>query len=131
LTLLAVFLVAAASTPAFAHSGGGNGGHGGGGQGHSGGHHGNGGHHGHHSGGHGGGIFVVAPAFLDYPPLPYYPWDAIEPPGPLVYIEKDTSTPDLPAGYWYYCAEAHAYYPNVMECAGNWQPVAPLAPSGR
>lgn len=124
LTLLIALLVAAASTPAFAH--------GGGGKGHSGGHHFNGAHVGGHHFGRarlGFGVFVAGPAF--YPPLPYYPPDALATSEPPVYIELGTSAPDRPAGYWYYCADAQAYYPYVKECAGTWQPVAPLAPQGQ
>ena len=122
LALLILLLFGAVSTPVFAHSGGGTG--------HSG------GHHFSHPGGHhfGGrharlGVFVVAPAF--YPPLPYYPPEALAPSGPPVYIEQGTSAPERPAGYWYYCADAQAYYPYVKECAGPWQPVAPQAPQGQ
>lgn len=128
LTWMIVLLVGAASTPTFAHSGGG----GGGGKGHSGGHHVSGAHSGgQHIGGRrvGIGVIVAAPAF--YPPLPYYPPDALAPSGPPVYIEQGTSTQDRPAGYWYYCADAKAYYPYVNECAVPWQPVAPLAPQGQ
>jgi len=124
LTLLIALLVGAASTPAFAH--------GGGGKGHSGGHH----VKGAHTGGHhfrgprvGFGILLAGPAL--YPALPYFPPDALAPSGPPVYIEQGTSTPDRPAEYWYYCADARAYYPYVKECAGPWQPVAPLARQGR
>jgi hypothetical protein len=103
----------------------------GGGKGHSGGHH-SGGHN-HHSGGpfFGFGAVVAGPAFWYYPP-PYYPPDAVSPYVPPVYIEQDDalSAPDLPAGYWYYCADAQAYYPYVKECAGTWQAVAPQSRSG-
>ena len=121
LTLLMVLLVTVASASAFAR---------GGGRGHSGGHHFSGAHiDGHHVGGPrvGFGIIVAAPAFWYYPPLPYYPPDAVMPSAPPVYIEQG-SAPDRPAGYWYYCADAQAYYPYVRECAGTWQPVAPQAP---
>lgn len=124
LTLLMVLLVTVASASAFAR---------GGGRGHSGGHHFSGAHiGGHHVGGPrvGFGIIVAAPAFWYYPPLPYYPPVAMAPSAPPVYIEQgsESSAPDRPAGYWYYCADAQAYYPYVRECAGTWQPVAPQAP---
>lgn len=126
LTLLLVLLVALASASAFAGRGGGKG--------HTGGRHTGSAHSGgHHAGGHhvGGsrfrlGVILAAPAFLYYPPVPYYP--AVAPSGPPVYIERNSApaAPDLPAGYWYYCADSRAYYPYVKECAGAWQPVAPL-----
>jgi hypothetical protein len=133
LTLLMVLLIAVASASAFARGGGGHGHSGGGGKGHSGGHH-SGGSHSHHSGGSfvGFGAIVAGPAFWYYPP-PYYPPDAVTPYVPPVYIEQDNalSAPDLPVGYWYYCAEAQAYYPYVKECAGTWQAVAPQSPAGQ
>ncbi|HEY5292482.1 MAG TPA: hypothetical protein VIJ43_09235 [Burkholderiales bacterium] len=128
LTLLMVLLVAIASTSVFARSGGGRG--------HSGGRH----FSSAHTGGHhfrgsrlGLGVIAVAPAFWYYPPLPYYPPVAVVPSAPPLYIEQggEPSVPDRPAGYWYYCAEAKAYYPYVKECAGIWQPVAPQAPQAQ
>lgn len=133
LTLLMVLLVTVASASAFAR--------GGGGRGHSGGHHSSGahigGHHfrGHHFGGPriGLGVILAAPVFWYYPPPPYYPTIAVTPTAPPVYIEQGSapSAPDRHAGYWYYCADAQAYYPYVKECAGTWQPVAPQAPQGQ
>lgn len=125
LTLLMVALITAASTSAFAHHGGGSG--------HSGGHHSGGAQSsGHHVHGPrvGFGVIVAAPAFWNYPPLPYYPPDALPPSAPPVYIEQG-SAPDRPVGYWYYCPDAKAYYPEVKECAGTWQPVAPQTPQGQ
>jgi len=93
-----------------------------------------------HIGGHhfsrprvGFGIIVAAPAFWYYPPPPYYPPLVVVPSAPPVYIERGSapSAPDLPAGYWYYCADAQAYYPYVKECSGTWQPVAPQTPQVR
>lgn len=138
LTLLMVLLVTAASASAFARDGGGRR--------HSGGHHSSGAHIGGHrsssahTGGHhfsgpriGLGVIVAAPVFWYYPPPPYYPMIGVTPTAPLVYIEQGSapSAPDLAAGYWYYCADAQAYYPYVKECAGAWQPVAPQAPQGQ
>jgi hypothetical protein len=121
LILLMVLLIAVANTSAFAR----------GGKGRSSGHHAAGAHVGGHHFGKprvGFGVFVAAPAFWYFPPLPYFPpIDALAAP---VYIEQG-SAPDLPAGYWYYCAEAKAYYPDVKECAGIWQPVAPRASQGQ
>jgi hypothetical protein len=126
--LLMVLVVTAASASAFAH--------GGAGRGHSGGRHASGGQSsGHHFGGARLrlGVIVAAPAFWYSPPLSYYPPLAVAPSAPPVYIEQGSAiyAPDRPAGYWYYCAEAQAYYPYVKECAGNWQPVAPQAPPGQ
>jgi hypothetical protein len=121
LLVLMVPLVTIASASAYAR----------GGRGHSGGHHVSGAHNGgkHFGGAHAGfGFIVAAPPFWYYPPLPYDP--AVAPSAPLLYIEEGgaPSAPDLPAEYWYYCADADTYYPYVKECAGTWQPVAPQAP---
>lgn len=124
LTLLIALLVCTASTPAFAH--------GSGGKGHSGGHHFNGANAGgHHFRGPFVGFGVIVAGSALYPPLPYYPPDALAPSGPPVYVEQGTPAPDRPAEYWYYCADARAYYPYVKECAGTWQAVAPQAPQGQ
>jgi len=129
LALPMVLLVTVASASAFARGGGGGGGH-------SGGHHSSGAHTGgHHFGGPrvGFGVIVAGPAIWYYPPLPYYPPDAEAPSGPPLYIEQGSaaSPPGQPVGYWYYCADAQAYYPYVTDCAGTWQPVAPQAPQGQ
>jgi len=128
LTLLMVLAVASASASAFPH--------GGVGKAHSGGRHVASGQSGGHHVGRARvrvGVFVAAPAFWYFPPLPYYPPLAVAPSAPPLYIEQAsaTYTPDRPAGYWYYCAETQAYYPYVKECAGNWQQVAPQAPPGQ
>ena len=67
-----------------------------------------------------------------YPYGPYYaypPYPVVEaaPAAPPVYVERESaqSAPALPAGYWYYCAESQAYYPNVKQCPGGWQQVPP------
>jgi hypothetical protein len=48
------------------------------------------------------------------------------------YVER--SPPAEPAAqvWWYWCAEARAYYPYVKECPGGWQRVAPqsVQPAG-
>jgi hypothetical protein len=127
LALLMVLFVAVASTSAFAR---------GSGRGHSGGRHISNGHSGsHHSVGPriGLGVIVAAPVFWYYPPPPYYPTIGVTPTSPPVYVEQGgtPTAPDLPAGYWYYCADAQAYYPYVKECAGTWQLVAPQASQGQ
>lgn len=84
------------------------------------------------------------------PPVYYYPPPVVYSPpvvvreAPTVYIEQgETIAPVAPvapaaptvseapvrqtfeAGYWYYCPERKAYYPNVGSCPGTWQKVAP------
>jgi hypothetical protein len=76
------------------------------------------------------------PAPYYYPPSypyydPYYPAYGY-PAVPTTYVEQGTqAAPAQPQGqWWYYCAEAKAYYPYVRECAGGWQRVAPTPPGG-
>jgi hypothetical protein len=54
-----------------------------------------------------------APYPLAYPPYPAYAPSVVvqEPP---VYIQRE------PAGSWYYCESAGAYYPDVETCAEPW-----------
>jgi hypothetical protein len=88
-----------------------------------------------HQGGHAHvGVFVGAPLFW-YPPYyypPYYPPIAEVPSSPPIYIEQGEAQP-APApsqsDWWYYCADAKAYYPYVKECPAGWQRVAPQPPS--
>jgi hypothetical protein len=57
-----------------------------------------------------------------YPPYyDYEPRTIVVPAQPQRYIEQ--SSPD--SGYWYYCADAKAYYPYVKDCPGGWQRVSP------
>jgi hypothetical protein len=132
LTLVLILLVTLASGSVLARGGHSGGGHSGGGH-FSGGHSGGG-----HFGGHRFigppvryGVIVGAPAFFFYPPPPpyYYPPLAATSSAP-VYIEQDDaqSASEQADGYWYYCAEAQAYYPYVNECPQGWQPVVPQAP---
>ena len=97
---------------------------------------------GHHGGRHAGGthgsghyhnapsarlgIFAAVPIWYYLPPLGFAPV-RVAPSGPQIYIERSLvqSEAGLPAGYWYYCAEAETYYPYVKECPGTSQPVAP------
>ena len=46
-----------------------------------------------------------------------------------VFIERD---PPAAPVWWYWCAEAHAYYPYVKDCPGGWQrvPPQPVPPAG-
>lgn len=66
-------------------------------------------------------------------PYPYYYPPAIVtvPAQPPVYIERPapSTTPSLPAGYWYYCANPPGYYPYVQECPNGWQQVSPNPPN--
>ena len=62
-----------------------------------------------------------------WPPYPYYPPVVVTPP-PQVYVQPDPQTPNsLPpaSAYWYYCEDPQGYYPQVQQCSGDWQPVAP------
>lgn len=71
------------------------------------------------------------PPFYPYPYWPpiYAPPIVVTPAPPPVYIEQQAPAVQvLEPGYWYYCNESRAYYPNVKECAGPWQKVAPQPP---
>ncbi len=134
-----LFIPAAPSSAAGRHFGGRGGGfhgayHGGWGGGYRGGWHGSyrGGWHGHWR----GGIVIGspwwwgygAPFWGEYPyPYAYYPPAYSSPPadqGPSVYIEPPPET-QQPQGYWYYCASAKAYYPDVATCPEAWIKVPP------
>jgi hypothetical protein len=58
---------------------------------------------------------------------PYYSTPIVVQQQPTVYVEQPApqAQPQQPAGYWYYCNDARAYYPYVKECPGGWQRVAP------
>lgn len=93
-----------------------------------------------HYGGHSHfGVFMGGPGYW-YPPYyypPYYPPYSysplvIEQTSPPIYIEKgDVSQEAAPSqspsqtDWWYYCAEAKAYYPYAKACPSGWQRVAP------
>ena len=72
-------------------------------------HHGFHGHLRHHRGFHGRAFIGAGPLFSWSPGFVYTP--------PPVYVEP------APAGYWYYCRSAHAYYPYVPTCPESWVPV--------
>jgi len=90
------------------------------------------------------GVFIGAPVFGPwYYPAPYYyspyPYPYYYPPvvtvpaAPPTYIEQGSggqAAPTQSQAYWYYCADANAYYPYVKECPGGWQRVAPQPPPG-
>ena len=129
----ALTLAGAGIAEAGGRSGGGH--SGGGGARHSGGH--SGGHSGWHSGGHSHGhyrhhnhgsrVVVVGSAFYGYgypgyyyPPSLYYNY----PPAPApVYIEQGHAPGAQ--GDWFYCPQYRVYYPQVQDCPGGWQRVAP------
>jgi hypothetical protein len=83
-------------------------------------------HHRHHHGGHSHlGIYFGAPLYVPmYPPV-YVPPRVIvvPPPQPPVYIEQaPVYNGDQ---YWYYCQQANAYYPQVIDCPSGWIRVPP------
>jgi hypothetical protein len=57
-----------------------------------------------------------------YPAYTYAPPVVIQQ-EPQVYVEPSTPT------YWYYCADAKAYYPYARECPGGWLKVVPTPAS--
>jgi hypothetical protein len=101
-----------------------------------------------HHGGHARvGVYVGAPAYwyapYYYPPYyaPYYPGyyypsAVVAPASPPTYIERGDAQsaaapsasapqPQSQRNWWYYCADAKAYYPYARECPAGWQQVAP------
>ena len=91
-------------------------------------------YHRHHHSGVRLGVFVGPGFFYGPPYYPYYHYPRVvvaPPPAPVYYIERPTEqgASSLPAGYWYYCNEAKAYYPYVKECPSSWQQVAPQPPN--
>jgi hypothetical protein len=69
-------------------------------------------------------------------PYPYYsyPYYSYPPPvvireQPPIYVQQPQPAPQAqPESYWYYCADAKAYYPYVRQCPGGWMKVVPQAP---
>jgi hypothetical protein len=75
-------------------------------------------------------VIIGAPFFAPfYYPAPYYyyPPVAAMPYSSPDYIEQGEAAPEQSQGYWYYCADAKAYYPYVKDCPGGWQRVMPQA----
>ena len=77
------------------------------------------------------GLYFGVP-FGWYAPYPYYyyppyPSSVVYVPSqPTTYIQQDAAPAAAPQqGYWYFCADARAYYPYVKECPGGWQRVSP------
>jgi hypothetical protein len=62
-----------------------------------------------------------------YPPYYYPPAVVTVPTEPPVYIERgEAAEPASRASAsWYYCADPQGYYPDVEQCPGGWQAVAP------
>jgi hypothetical protein len=69
----------------------------------------------------------VGPFFWDpfWFPAPYAAYTYAP---PLVIQPEPPSSPTGPA-YWYYCADAKAYYPYTQACPGGWLKVVPT-PAG-
>ena len=80
-----------------------------------------------------GGLGWYGPSYYSPYYYPPYPTSVVVvPQQPQTYIQQDA--PPAPAaapaqGYWYYCADAQAYYPYVKECPAGWQRVTPQPPS--
>jgi len=80
---------------------------------------------------HGPRVIIGGPVWWG-PPYWYYPPPYAYAPPPVVveqppaYVQQ-SPPPSAPAsqGFWYYCASARAYYPNVQTCAEDWVPVPP------
>ncbi len=66
-------------------------------------------------------FYYPYPYYYDYPPVAAMPYSSPN------YIEQEGAAPEQSQGYWYYCANAKAYYPYVKECPGGWQRVMPQA----
>ena len=67
------------------------------------------------------------PGYYHAPPHYYAPTMITVPVSPQTYIEQAPAAAPQP-GYWYYCADARAYYPYVKECPAGWQRVSPQPP---
>lgn len=74
-----------------------------------------------------------SPVWVPAPIIAVPPTVVVMRPAPTVYVERTplvaSPSPVVPAlepGFWYYCYEAQAYYPQVRQCPGDWRKVAPL-----
>jgi hypothetical protein len=73
------------------------------------------------------GVPLAGPYY--YPaPVYYYPPPVVIERPPTVYIER---APAAPTGYWYWCPDSQAYYPQVQNCPTPWQQVPATPPSNR
>lgn len=78
-------------------------------------------------------VLGIGPAFWWPHPAWYYPppYYVYTPPAvvvqqPPVYVQQPAPpAPPPPTAYWYYCASAKAYYPNVPSCPEPWIKVPP------
>jgi hypothetical protein len=80
-----------------------------------------------HRGGAHVGVFIGGPVWgYPYYPYPYYAYPpvVVQAP-PTQYIEQSSPDTTQQQGYWYYCADAKAYYPYVKDCPAGWQKVVP------
>ena len=59
-------------------------------------------------------VVVTPPAVVATPPV-------------VTYVERsEQAAVEAPAaGFWYWCADPSGWYPQIAECPGGWQPVAP------
>lgn len=67
---------------------------------------------------------VIVPRRYYYVPAPVY----VAPPVyvvPPVAAAAPMVLPDMNSGYWYFCPDSRAYYPQVLECPSGWLQVAP------
>jgi hypothetical protein len=68
----------------------------------------------------------VGPAF-GFGVYPFF-WDPFWFPSPYAaytYAPPLVIQPESDASYWYYCADAKAYYPHIQQCPGGWLKVLP------
>lgn len=131
--LVAVTILLIGAPPSQAWQGGG----------HGGGWHGGGWHGGGWHGGWHGRVFVGVGPYWGWGPYPYpYYWGYYPPPvaysppvvvqqEPPVYVTQpqpppaSPPAPASPQAFWYYCASAQAYFPNVQSCPEAWIKVPP------
>lgn len=85
--------------------------------------------HGHHrAGGVRLDVFVAPPPVIfRAPSFPVYTYTVVEPrvsvfPAPLVPLP---SVGYMEPGFWYYCSELQAYYPQVSLCPTDWKKISP------
>lgn len=76
--------------------------------------------------------YPAYPPYYPYPPYYAYPPVPRERADPPVYIEREdrhdegeTDERAAGQGYWYYCDRPAGYYPDVRQCPGGWERVAP------